>query len=293
MMNLMKMSGRKFVKLEANSFLSSYNEHAHPSHFPAEDSSVKWQRISEKEIQRLKVKIVDGQLQADVTKYQIGGRMAKGKYGAVSLLRPEGKGKTKAIKRFKDRYFTNRRENIKEFEIMHLWPNGAVGLILHPKGFISGQSVKDEVLIMHSYDYSMSIAIYFLSLQQRVEAVCQIIQGLITLHNLGIVHRDLHDGNVLYDKRKNRFDISDFGGARTKNELGDEFEKEVNQKDIPDLVALIKFILFRDREAEDVETIQDMGFSRQVSEMIYTILFASKNLKVEEILERFKTILSA
>ncbi|CAG8463396.1 7213_t:CDS:2 [Racocetra persica] len=54
-----------------------------------------------------------------------------------------------------------------------------------------------------------------LNWDQRLELACQITKGLCYLHSEGIIHRDLHDKNIVIHDRKAK--ITDFGNATSIN----------------------------------------------------------------------------
>ncbi|CAG8820612.1 22373_t:CDS:2, partial [Gigaspora margarita] len=54
-----------------------------------------------------------------------------------------------------------------------------------------------------------------LNWNQRLNLAFQIARGLSVLHSKGIIHRDLHDTNILIDNREAK--ITDFGHARNDN----------------------------------------------------------------------------
>lgn len=86
----------------------------------------------------------------------------------------------------------------------------------------------------------------------------ELVKGLHAIHKIGIAHRDIHGGNIMYDKDYDMYRYIDFGVA-TPNPT--EFDY---QKDIKNLANLIKeyYLYFRDMK-------RVYGVSNCVNEEIY------------------------
>lgn len=172
-----------------------------------------------------------------------------------------------------------------EYETTQKWPKGTTGLLLRPKCFL--QAPFGEFFIMHNYDGEIKEFLPLLSAKEKIEAICQIAQGLITLHDMRITHEDLHIGNILYDKKKNRFDLIDFEHAIEDTE-------DFNQ-DLKDIKICIEGIISGKAKygfqagSYDLDDIIKFGFNNESAKLILDFLNSDlKNAK--EILQHFSKI---
>lgn len=215
--------------------------------------------------------------------------------GSVILYQSDPKGKEKAVK------FSNGTHHLvkTEYVISLSWPKNAIGLLLRPKAYFR-EDIYD-LYIMHKYDSPIKDLIYDLTLQEKIEAICQLCQGIATLHELKIAHRDVHLANVFYDKDMGRFDLGDFGQAITLNAGQVRLEIGID-KDLRDLKECIESILL----GEEVDSLQRMmegyrqrlntfeevsklGFDVKVTWMIYDFMTSPKQ-EAKTIVNIFKKI---
>jgi len=136
---------------------------------------------------------------------------------------PKVEGKCKVIKFSHNSYSTVKPE----YAISFKWPKGATGLLLRPKAYFQGP--KGDCYIMHKYDGTICDIFSQFTTQEKIEAIYQLCQGITTLHTLGIAHCDIHLANIFYDRCKKRFDIGDFGHAKTLENLKDPLFTEINE----------------------------------------------------------------
>lgn len=125
-----------------------------------------------------------------------------------TIIRESGNGKTK-IAKVSSTLLKN------EYEASLKYPKNALGLVLRAKAYISGTH---QIIIMHKYDGDLASLISTMTNNQKIEAVYQLCKGILTIHTLNISHRDIHLGNIFYDKIKNRYDLGDFGYSTESKE---------------------------------------------------------------------------
>ena len=227
--------------------------------------------------------------------YNINREMGHGISAIVSLFKSEQMGECEAVK------FSNGPHHpVKpEYEISLKWPKGATGLLLRPKAYFSDPLC--DFFVMHAYDTAIKKILFQFCIKERIEAIYQVCQGVTTLHNLGIAHRDIHLANIFYDKDKNRFDLGDFGLAITSETNKKEFDSGVN-KDICDLKESIESILLGEepdrwlrlkngykQQLNILEDILKLGFNLESSRLILDFM-NSVPKNAEEILNIFKKI---
>jgi tRNA A-37 threonylcarbamoyl transferase component Bud32 len=175
--------------------------------------------------------------------YLIGNLLGRGHAGEVRALHPNGKTKEKAIKIFTIKFCDSSGTKdyaSKEYEILKKIPQNSTGLIRSPKFFIpqSGNEFleKEALLVMPKYDGELNEDIISnISFKEKIEVINQLIQGISTLHQFKICHRDINLNNVLFVKKqgKMRYDFCDF-----------ELSKEnANKKDIKKDILLLGILL--------------------------------------------------
>ncbi len=214
--------------------------------------------------------------------------LGSGFNGQVYLLQPEGKEKRKA----KAVKVSSNESLLHELKISLLWPLNTVGLMIRPKAHLTTEI--GEMLIMHKYDSPLNKIYMTLSSEQKLEALYQVSFGLAMLHSLKITHGDIKIENILYDKLKNRYDLSDFEYSRVNNE-------EERKYDIKCLMSVIHSILFGSSQTYETsnlkyyqDTLLKIGYSPIVIDLILDILMQD-NYSAAEIcrqcciaLEKFK-----
>ncbi len=230
--------------------------------------------------------------------------LGSGLYGSVYVLKPDEKtAKTKAIK-FSDQ----KSHSVKyEYDICLKWPKGTRGLLLRPKAYF--ETFFTDCYIMHQYDGTLADLLYQLTAKEKIEAIDQLCQGVMSLHELGIAHRDIHLSNVFYDKNRNRFDLGDFGCAKVSKLNSKDLSFGI-QKDIVHLREHIESILLGkqldamtlllaadcdryNQRIHRVEELTNLGFSLELSQLL--LVFINKLMRgqakdSQAILQSFKPI---
>ncbi|PJD95415.1 MAG: hypothetical protein CK425_08945 [Parachlamydia sp.] len=221
--------------------------------------------------------------------------LGSGISGVVCLYQPEQMGTCKAIK------FSNGNHHpVKsEYEISLKWPKGETGLLLRPKAYF--REPFRDFYIMHRYTSNIVNNISLFTISEKIESIYQLCQGVTTLHNLGIAHRDIHLANVFYDRDKNRFDLGDFGRAITLETNKEKFDLGVS-KDIQNLKEAIESILIGEevepfariidgyrQRLNTLEDILKLGFSLKSSWLILDFMHRTPR-NTQEILGDFTKI---
>lgn len=225
----------------------------------------------------------------------------RGKVYLVSSKQKEYKSKAAKI-------LVSQIENFKqfateEFQIGFLFPNKTRGLMLHPKALLFGnyhpesrENIEVALIVMHLYDCSLSRRLNEMEPHDDVEAVCQLSEGLTYLHSKDIVHCDIHKGNVFFDKKKNRYDLADFGSSQIKGKLRNKvftFEK-LRRGDIHEFLSLVRFIFNKAsyKFAPDVTCLLERGYSKPIAVQIFQFLDNknNRNLSADEIRRFFNQI---
>jgi serine/threonine protein kinase len=71
------------------------------------------------------------------------------------------------------------------------------------------------MLVMHKMDIDLRNCLQLsqnqLTWKERILMTYNVIYALVGIHNEGVIHRDLHSGNILFSRISLRFEISDFG----------------------------------------------------------------------------------
>ncbi len=229
-------------------------------------------------VTRIKTKIVDGKPVTSSTTYEVIDAVGSSYSSSmVFIIGPKGgKGKPKVMK------VVGSCKH--EYEIAQLWKNKTVGLMISPKAHLVDDD--KELLIMHKYDGTLYERILNLTPEQKLEAICQISSGLADLHSLKINHSDIKLTNILYDKRKNRYDIIDFEYSQTpKNNIPNR------RDDIEDFREVIHSIL-SDRKYTPQElrlnekSISKLGYSEEVLKYIKDVA-THKNYSAQAISHLF------
>ncbi len=208
---------------------------------------------------------------AYTTRYDGGYVLGTGSSGTVVSLIPNGEQRHRKIKAYK--YSQSSMKH--EYEISLSWPNKSTGLLLHPKAYFPNfEGGQGSAMVMHKYDGNLDDFCYSLNEEQNLEAVCQISQGLVTLHDLNILHRDLFLPNIFYDKNRNRYDIGDFG----RSEFCGVDSETSYEKDASSLVQTINKIFFGKNywpelfRGAEVDVLQNQGYSSDLAEKIVNFL---------------------
>ncbi len=261
------------------------NPYSSSSIYPKTDfPSPTWHRDEKSGvITRVKTKRVNGLLSSYTTAYNLSELIGSGGQGTVYSLKPNGTGKTKAVKR------GNSCE--KDYAYSFLWPKNAPGLLMRPKALFSDQTTK--LLVMHKYDCNLKECISSLTHEQKLDAIYQISRGVSRLKKLGIKHNDIKLSNIAYDKMKNRYDLIDFGVAKiSKKEI--KFHKSLKSSWSLDELSLSKIIdriLFPDVDyvntmSDKLVAISQLGYSTKVTEYLQEY-FAHKDFTPDKIADLF------
>ncbi len=210
------------------------------------------------------------------THYDVGESLGNGANGVVHVLTPTESQKGRKLKAFK--YSTDSMK--REYEISLNWPNKSTGLLLRPKAYLLGfgNGALGNMIVMHKYDGSLADFYLAMNRAERLEAVCQISQGLVTLHDLHILHGDLRLANIFCDENMNRYDLGDFGSAR----FDDDGCCADDKYDVFRLIEAITLIFFgkncvtRAQAPQEkwLEVLQGQGYSFDLAEQIVNFLAA-------------------
>lgn len=146
--------------------------------------------------------------------YTQGNLIGSGAVGDVYLLIPIRKEKkTKVIKIRKNIHRDLLRQ---ELDMSKKIPQG-IGIQLPAKGYIPQSKNFTERLILPKYDGDLQKLCDSgeMSAELILEAMYQLLQGLVSLKNHALLHSDLRAKNIFYRFKENqiRFDICDFGQA--------------------------------------------------------------------------------
>ncbi|PKC63690.1 kinase-like protein [Rhizophagus irregularis] len=98
---------------------------------------------------------------------------------------------------------------------VHLVMSNKYTYLLRCLGLTQDPSNGDYMLIMRRFDTSLRKYLQSnhdqLKWKERIEIASSIITSLFHIHIEGLIHKDLHSGNILYKKFANNWVISDFG----------------------------------------------------------------------------------
>lgn len=152
-----------------------------------------------------------------------------------------------------------------EYNILMKWENKSTGLMIRPKAFLENGLLK--ILVMHKYDRTLRTCIPHMNHLQKLEAAFQISQGVTCLHKLNVAHNDLGLNNILYDHRKNRYDIIDFESSIILNPNEGNAYK---QSDVDDLRSVIRGILLEQPKmlSTKLEDVSKIGYTKEITELI-------------------------
>jgi serine/threonine protein kinase len=183
--------------------------------------------------------------------YKFGREVGVGTQGRVwTILKEDGQGKAKIAK-------ISKTSLQKEYEFSLKYPKSTSGLLLRPKGYISGA---ESIIIMHEYEGNIAAIISTMNKDQKIEVISQLCKGISTLHTLNIIHRDIHLRNILYDSAKNRYDLGDFGYSIESQ------EKEWKCQDIFALKKIIESILIGQEAPQEFISVQNHSISHSEEE---------------------------
>lgn len=228
-------------------------------------------------------------LEERIQSYALTILLGSGMSGDVYRCTPNSS-RDKAIK------FSMEGESIKnEFELSLLWPKDSVGLLIQPKAYFSNRL--RDFFIMHLYDGNLRDILESLDLKNRVEVLCQISQGLVTLHDLNISHEDIHLQNIFYDKRKNRYDLGDFGLSKRK----ETFNNFTLENDLMFFYQAVESILIGceppgmsllepyKKRIHHLHDLQKIGFEEEPARLLLELI-EGENLTARHYLEAFSKI---
>jgi len=57
-----------------------------------------------------------------------------------------------------------------------------------------------------------------LSWTRKMQILLQLVESLYDFHETGMIHRDIHGGNVLIESRENNADLTDYGLSIHEND---------------------------------------------------------------------------
>ncbi len=225
-------------------------------------------------ISRIKTKVIDGKEVTSTTKYKMGKRLGAGFGGEVFRFEPEVDGKAKAVKILYGATLGFYMSLKREYDISLQWPDKTAGLQLRPKARLRNNNI--DVLIMHEYNAKLDNIVSSLTPEEILNAICQISSGLAELHKRNIVHADVKMENILYDSKKNRYDLIDLGLSKSITKSKSEWADVVGSIDIgkntdlDKLQYVIEGIFYGHKQpyGDYKEYIPEIGYLPAVNELI-------------------------
>ncbi len=152
-------------------------------------------------------------------RYDIIGIIASGGMGDVYLARQRGVGLDVAVKKLHDAYYRNPKVVERFIDEARLYAR-----ITHPNAVKLHDllSVKGQICIVMEYVHGRTLTSYtdsgfVFNIRQILDIGLQLADALGTVHNAGVIHRDLKSQNVmLLETVNNRFSVKilDFGIAK-------------------------------------------------------------------------------
>jgi len=235
---------------------------------------------------RTKKILIEKELKEDITVYLLGTNLGEGGGSSVHSLIPNNP--AKKIKAVKIKHGGKRVDLSKEFVILSILPKSE-GLSLPPKGFTEG------CIILAKYDCTLESILNKMTPKMKIEAIKQLVNGLLSLHETGICHSDIRPRNIMCRTRndKTRFDLIDFDEAwaygkvtanKFNNDIFDEkqFLKDM-QKDITwlgyELYNIVLGKIVCDRETVTYEFVNEMGLPASFADLINYMCNSRNNKK--------------
>lgn len=196
----------------------------------------KWELDSASKIfTRTKKITVDKETIDETIQYSLGPKLGEGGGSCVLTLIPNKPGKK--IKAVKSKHGGKPLKRLfNEYVMLSILPQGE-GLPLPPKGFVKG------CIILTKYDCTLESILSNMTPAMKIEAIKQLVNGLLSLHAEGICHCDIRPRNILCLKKNDimRYDLVDFDESWAYNHpkvkfKGDEYNEtsffQEKQKDI-------------------------------------------------------------
>jgi serine/threonine protein kinase len=217
--------------------------------------------------------------------YQIGKQLGSGFFSNVYSLEPEDKNKKSKV--VKVALSSDSMDFMKEFGILSNLPLSQ-GVQLPPKAFFSSSMGMNPGIVMTKYDGNLYEIHFQMTPMMKLEAIRQLLKGLIALYEAGIYLEDIKLDNILYLKKGNytRYDLADFGVSLRASEMGDKekFDWEY-QKAIYDLGIAFKMLLFSLaglRMEKILESqVEEMGLPRHLSDLLNYMIGSNKKTILE------------
>ncbi|GBB96585.1 hypothetical protein RclHR1_02790008 [Rhizophagus clarus] len=129
------------------------------------------------------------------------------------------------------KYYTKWENEIKKIDIGSPFPNyDRLNCISDYYGITQDSNTQDFIIIMPYYGlgdlrHYISNDFYNIKWVEKLDILEKIVIGLINIHRFDIVHRDLHSGNIFFDKFKyNNTCIGDLGISKSAIESANNNE---------------------------------------------------------------------
>ncbi len=229
-------------------------------------------KAEEQSFSRIKKVKDNDKINLEITTYTLGKKLGEGSTSNVYNLIPNIP--TKKIKAIKIP-LTHKDFLSPEFEIMSLLPS-AKGVMKPPKGWVI------DCIILPKYERRLCDIAETMSSEMKMDAITQLVNGLMELHENGICHGDILSINILFRKKRTLscYDIVDFGTSRvygktvvnfyTSLDSEDQF-MELKQYDIHNLgIIFWKLVSTKKTFPETLtrEQVCEKGFPPNIADLI-------------------------
>ncbi|MBA3662078.1 MAG: protein kinase [Gammaproteobacteria bacterium] len=91
--------------------------------------------------------------------------------------------------------------------------------MLYHLGFINGKYYVIQKLIDGESLLELSYNIMYSNLSEKVQSALGIVSSIEKVHRKNIIHRDIKGGNLMYDQKKQKWNLVDFGESLDRKNL--------------------------------------------------------------------------